>query len=63
VREVIEQNLTLSTDGISIEEMLAPCAEFVMDREAWIIDGRFKVDVDTTDFGHIVGEAELTRTV
>lgn len=23
------------------------------------MDGRFRVDVDTTDFGHIVGEVEL----
>ena len=28
-----------------------------------MIDGRFKVDVDTTDFGHIIGEGELTRTL
>jgi hypothetical protein len=28
-----------------------------------MIDGRFKVDVDITDFGHIVGEVELTRTL
>ena len=25
--------------------------------------GRFKVDVDTTDFGHIAGEVELTGTL
>jgi thiamine-triphosphatase len=63
VKEVIEQNLTVSADGLSIEELLEPCAEFVTERESWIIDGRFKVDVDTTDFGHIVGEVELTRTL
>jgi thiamine-triphosphatase len=63
VKEVIEQNLTVSADGVSIQEMLEPCAEFVTERESWMIDGRFKVDVDTTDFGHIVGEVELTRTL
>ena len=63
VKEVIEQNLAVSTDGLGIEEMLEPCAEFVTERESWMIDGRFKVDVDTTDFGHIVGEVELTRTL
>jgi thiamine-triphosphatase len=28
-----------------------------------MMDGRFKVDVDTTDFGHMVGEVELTETL
>jgi thiamine-triphosphatase len=63
VKEVIEQNLTVSADGLSIEEMLEPCADFVTERESWIMDGRFKVDVDTTDFGHMVGEVELTGTL
>lgn len=63
VKEVIEQSLTVSADGLSIEEMLEPCAEFVTERESWIMDGKFKVDVDTTDFGHIVGEVELTGTL
>jgi thiamine-triphosphatase len=63
VKEVIKQNLTVSADGLGIEEILEPCAEFVTERESWIIDGRFKVDVDTTDFGHIIGEVELTRTL
>jgi thiamine-triphosphatase len=55
--------LTISVDGLSIEEILEPCADFVTERESWIIDGRFKVDVDITDFGHMVGEVELTRTL
>jgi len=63
VKEVIEQNLIVSADGISIEDMLEPCADFVTERESWMIDGRFKVDVDTTDFGHIVGEVELIKTL
>jgi thiamine-triphosphatase len=54
--------LIVSTDGLSIEEILEPCAKFVTERESWIIDGRFKVNVDTTDFGHIVREVELTET-
>jgi hypothetical protein len=28
-----------------------------------MIDGRFKVNVNTTDFGHIVREVELTGTL
>ncbi|KAN0116781.1 hypothetical protein V8E51_002758 [Hyaloscypha variabilis] len=63
VKGVIEQNLTISIDGLSIEEILEPCAEFVTERESWIIDGRFKVNVDITDFRHIVREVELTRTL
>jgi hypothetical protein len=42
--------------------MLKPYAEFVTERESWMINGRFKVDVDITDFGYIVGEVELIRT-
>jgi thiamine-triphosphatase len=63
VKEVIEQNLTISADGLGIEEMLEPCADFVTERESWMIDGRFKIDVDRTDFGHVVGEVELTATL
>jgi thiamine-triphosphatase len=63
VKEVISQNLTVSADGLSIEEMLEPCAEFVTKRESWMMDSRFKVDVDTTDFGHMIGEVELTGTL
>jgi thiamine-triphosphatase len=63
VKEVVEQNLTISTDGLSLEEILEPYAEFVTERESWIMNGRFKVNVDTTDFGHMVREVELTRTL
>lgn len=47
----------------SIEEMLEPCADFSTKRESWMIDDRFRVDVDTTDFGHSVGEVELTHAL
>jgi thiamine-triphosphatase len=63
VKVVVEQNLSITADGRTIEEILEPCAEFTTERESWIIDGSFKVDVDTTDFGHIVGEVELTKTL
>ncbi|KFZ20938.1 hypothetical protein V502_02965 [Pseudogymnoascus sp. VKM F-4520 (FW-2644)] len=63
VKEIIKQNLRDSADGADIEEILKPCAEFATGRESWMIDGKFKVDVDKTDFGHIVGEVELTRTL
>jgi thiamine-triphosphatase len=61
VKEVVEQNLGSSADGRNIEEMLFCCAEFVTERESWVLEGRFNVDVDTTDFGHVVGEVELLR--
>jgi hypothetical protein len=35
--------------------MLEPCAEFLTEEEKWMIDGRFKVDVDIIDLGHMVG--------
>ncbi|RMD40162.1 hypothetical protein DV735_g4949, partial [Chaetothyriales sp. CBS 134920] len=47
VKEVIKQNL----------------ADAAVARESWMLDGRFKVDIDTTDFGHTVGEVELTATL
>jgi len=30
IKEIIQQNLTASADGLGIEEMLEPCAEFAM---------------------------------
>ena len=33
IKEIIQQNLTASADGLGIEEMLEPCAEFAMERE------------------------------
>ncbi|AEO67146.1 uncharacterized protein THITE_2010984, partial [Thermothielavioides terrestris NRRL 8126] len=38
---------------------LGKLAEFVTTREAWLVDGKFKVVRDRMDFGHEVGEVEL----
>ncbi|KAK3306520.1 CYTH-like domain-containing protein [Chaetomium strumarium] len=38
---------------------LEKLAEFVTTREAWLVDGEFKVVRDRMDFGHEVGEVEL----
>ncbi|SPQ23846.1 aea923be-eb16-4998-bfb9-11f02ef90806 [Thermothielavioides terrestris] len=38
---------------------LGKLAEFVTTREAWLVDGEFKVVRDRMDFGHEVGEVEL----
>jgi thiamine-triphosphatase len=61
IKEVIEQNLTVFINGFNIEEILEPCAEFITKRESWIMDGKFKINVDTIDFRYIVGKVELTR--
>ncbi|KFY03039.1 hypothetical protein V490_00333 [Pseudogymnoascus sp. VKM F-3557] len=63
VKEIIMHNLRGFANGADIEEILKPCAKFATDRESWMIDGKFKVDVDKTDFGHTVGEVELTKTL
>ncbi|KAK4034023.1 CYTH-like domain-containing protein [Parachaetomium inaequale] len=38
---------------------LGTLAEFVTTREAWVVDGEFRVVRDVMDFGHEVGEVEL----
>ncbi len=43
VNEVIKQNLTVCIEGLEIEDLLEPCAEFLTERESWIMDGRFGV--------------------
>lgn len=60
VRDAVKKYLNIPLNDLSIEEVLSPCADFVTDRESWMLDGKFQVDVDTTDFEHMVGEVELT---
>lgn len=43
--------------GGEVREM----ARFVTDRTGYIVDGKFTVVIDVTDFGHTVGEVELER--
>lgn len=43
--------------GGQVREM----ARFVTDRTGYIVDGKFTVVIDVTDFGHTVGEVELER--
>jgi thiamine-triphosphatase len=38
---------------------LGVIADLVTTREAWLVDGEFKVVRDVADFGHEVGEVEL----
>ncbi|KAL2017075.1 hypothetical protein VTK56DRAFT_2598 [Thermocarpiscus australiensis] len=46
-------------DNFGLEKV----AEFVTTREAWVVDGEFKVVRDRMDFGHEVGEVELQVVV
>lgn len=43
--------------GGEVREM----ARFLTDRTGYIVDGKFTVVIDVTDFGHTVGEVELER--
>ena len=38
---------------------LSKIAQYITEREKWKADGTFEIVIDTTDFGHTVGEVEL----
>ena len=38
---------------------IGPVAEFVTTRDSWTVDDEYTIVIDSTDFGHIVGEVEL----
>lgn len=42
---------------------LREAARFVSYRSKFLVDGRFTVMLDATDFGHVVGEVELEREI
>lgn len=42
---------------------LSPMAQLTTHRSTWQADGRFKIVLDRTDFGHVVGEVELEAQV
>ena len=42
-------------------DMLEVLARFVTHRRQWLINERFHVVIDEADFGHVVGEVELTQ--
>lgn len=62
ILEKVMKALSLADSGKPLDEILCPRANFVTERESWTIN-KFKVDVDTTDFSHTVGEVELSRTL
>ena len=39
---------------------LSKIAQYSTEREIWKADGKFDIALDTTDFGHTVGEVELS---
>ncbi|KKY32073.1 hypothetical protein UCDDA912_g07976 [Diaporthe ampelina] len=52
-----ELDARLGPRGGGVREM----ARFVTERTGYIVDGKFTVVIDVTDFGHTVGEVELER--
>ncbi|KUI59277.1 Thiamine-triphosphatase [Cytospora mali] len=49
-------------DGLTggrVEEV----AKFISERKNFLVDGKFTVVLDETDFGHVVGEVELERNI
>ncbi|KAF2753476.1 hypothetical protein EJ05DRAFT_541972 [Pseudovirgaria hyperparasitica] len=63
VKEVIKEKLHVAIEGVSIEDCLEVAADFVTERESWMVHERFRVDVDETDFGCMVGEVELKEDI
>jgi thiamine-triphosphatase len=59
VADVLGRTVTWDGDMEEGGFGLGKLAEFVTTREAWVVDGQFKVVRDRMDFGHEVGEVEL----
>ncbi|KAK4241985.1 CYTH-like domain-containing protein [Achaetomium macrosporum] len=57
IRSILGGGISLKQEGENFG--LERLAEFVTTREAWLVDGEFKVVRDRMDFGHEVGEVEL----
>lgn len=53
--------ITGSRDSVNTQFGLERIADLITFRKSWIADGEFKITVDTTDFGHVVGEVELEQ--
>lgn len=64
--EEIRSHIT-STTGLSQSPSadfgLPKMAQITTHRESWLADDRFKIVLDCTDFGHVVGEVELESIV
>lgn len=54
---------TLSVGGGLQGGGVVEVARFASHRRKFLVDGRFTVVLDTTDFGHVVGEVELEKNV
>lgn len=55
------QSLTKMDQADCYNFGLQPVASFTTLRKSWVVDGEFKVVLDEMDFGHTVGEVELTQ--
>jgi thiamine-triphosphatase len=55
----LELDVDLAADGFGLQQL----ARFTTFREMWKVNDKFEVVLDTTDFGHSVGEVELQKTI
>ncbi|MCJ1478119.1 hypothetical protein MMC13_006795 [Lambiella insularis] len=62
IRDMIE-SLDLRVPVARKDFGLSATAEFKTKRHAWRADGMYNIVVDSTDFGHSVGEVELQQEV
>lgn len=42
---------------------LTEIARFATTREAWLVNDRFTISIDESDFGHTVGEVDIVETI
>jgi thiamine-triphosphatase len=57
------RDLTGFSQPVSAFFGLSPIAAITTHRESWKADEKFKIVLDRTDFGHVVGEVELEEEV
>ncbi|KAI4144873.1 MAG: hypothetical protein LQ340_006508 [Diploschistes diacapsis] len=60
IAQVIRQ-YNLEADSSSNDFGLQKSAQYTTTRDMWKADNRFEIVLDTTDFGHSVGEVELQQ--
>lgn len=53
----------LAQAGPTGNQSVQPVAKFVTMRTKFVVDSRFTVVIDKTDFGHVVGEVELEHRI
>jgi thiamine-triphosphatase len=62
-RDVVANVFQSSSEDAKDTFGLGPIARIRTERHEWEMNNKFQVVVDTTDFGHSVGEVELSRNI